>query len=76
MTATTHTTTIDKLTVGDQVIAMNGKPTAFAQEVTQVLNQTHTFGRKAMILTRVDFAHGGVIAWVDASTAVATVAGA
>lgn len=50
-----RTVTIDKLTVGDTVTAIDGKPRPFPYEVTRVI----TLAKHGV--TTVYFAHGGLI---------------
>jgi len=69
----TREITIDKLTEGDVVVAMNGKPRPFPYEVTQVVTNDITHRGKRYYTTQVKFAHGGFIPPCDPSTAVATV---
>jgi hypothetical protein len=60
----TRETTINKLTVGDIVFAINGKPRPFPYEVTNVIEMAQ-YG-----VTRVDFAHGGIVPPCNSTTRV------
>lgn len=66
---TTRETTIDKLTEGDVVFAINGKARPFPYTVKRVINMQV----KGYTWTRVDYEHGGLIPPCDPQTAVATV---
>ena len=64
------TKTIDQLTKGETVTAINGTPRPFPYVVAQVI--THTIGKGK--ITMVKWEHGGLITPCDPTTAVATVA--
>jgi hypothetical protein len=66
---TTRELTIDKLTEGDTVTAINGNARPFPYTVTRVINTTV----KGRMWTQVRYAHGGLIPPCDPTTAVATV---
>jgi hypothetical protein len=74
-TTSTRQVSIDQLSEGDVVLAINGKDRPFPYTVTRVINTDVTPRRgKAYRMTQVRYAHGGIIPPCDPTTAVATVA--